>query len=276
VNHYGWSLQQHVFSYLRNTTLLDNITEFQSISFHSAGSIFFECMLVMGVAAVFWCFARGRSALALTTLLWAHAALFSGRNIPMFMLLSAAPAALLTQDLLNRIGATPLFTKFAGACREMVAEFKPLERANRSYVLSGLALLLIGTGMAGGKGVFRCEFNPQSFPLPAIAATRQAGFRHLFTSDQWADYLLYSYYPSQSVFLDGRSDFYGADLVKKYQHIMSAQYDCEDLLKRFSIDGVMVKTDAPLATLLKQSSRWKLLFDNGSAIVFQARQGGAP
>ena len=60
-------------------------------------------------------------------------------------------------------------------------------------------------------------------------------------------------------------------MVKKYQHIMNAQYDCEDLLKKFSIDGVMVKADTPLATVLKHSAGWKLLFDDGSIIVFQAR-----
>ncbi len=274
-NPYGWHLHQHVIGYLRDTTLLDNITEFQTISFHNPGSIFFECMLLIGVAAAFWCFRNRLAGLGLTVLFWAHAALFSGRNIPLFMLLAAAPAALMTQDLLNRVGAKPLFAKFAAAAKEIVTEFRPLERANRSYLLSGLVLLFIGASLATGKGVFRAEFNPKNFPLPAIAVIRTAGFNHLFTSDQWADYLIYSFYPSQKTFLDGRSDFYGNGLVKKYQHIMSAQYDCEALLKSFSIDGVMIKTDAPLATVLKHSSNWKLLFDDGSTIVFQARKGGA-
>jgi hypothetical protein len=50
---------------------------------------------------------------------------------------------------------------------------------------------------------------------------------------------------------------------------MSAQYDCEGLLKSFAIDGVMLQTDAPLAAVLKHSPDWKLLFDNGKAIVFE-------
>jgi hypothetical protein len=140
---------------------------------------------------------------------------------------------------------------------------------------SGLGLLFFGTGLAAGKGVFHSEFNPNNFPAPIMTAVHEAHFHRLFTSDQWADYLIYSYYPSQPAFLDGRSDFYGNDLIRKYQHIMSAQYDCEALLKTFSIDGVLVKTDAPLATVLKHSPDWKLLFDNGSAIIFQSREGRA-
>lgn len=275
VNPYGWRLDQHIISYLRDSTLLDNISEFQTISFHNSGSIFFECMLLIGVAAAFWCFSRKLVGLGLTVLIWTHAALFSGRNIPLFMLLSAAPAALMTQDLLNRLAGRPVLAKFAANVKEIAGELKALERANRSHLVSGLALLFVGANLAVGKGVFRAEFNPKSFPVAAIPMVRQAAFKHLFTSDQWADYLLYNYYPSQRVFMDGRSDFYGNDLVKKYQHIMSAQYDCEDLLKRFSIDGVMVSTDAPLATLLKHSPDWKLLFDNGTTIVFKVRTGGA-
>jgi hypothetical protein len=272
-NPYGWRLHQHVIGYLRDSFLLDNISEFQTISFHNPSSIFFECMLLIGVASAFWCLANRFVALGLTTLVWAHAALFSARNIPVFMLLSAAPAALLTQELLNRLDRSPLFANLAGAVREIALEFKPLERVSRSYLVSGLALLCIGTGLAAGKGVFRSEFNPRCFPAPVLAVVHDAHFNRLFTSDQWADYLIYSYYPSQTAFLDGRSDFYGNDLIRKYQRIMSAQYDCEALLKSFSIDGVLVKASAPLATVLKQSQDWKLLFDNGSAIVFEARKG---
>jgi hypothetical protein len=273
-NPYGWRLHQHVIGYLRDSTLLDNISEFQTISFHNPGSIFFECMLLLGIAAAFWCFANQLVGLGLTALVWAHAALFSGRNIPLFMLLSAAPAALMTQDLLARLGRRTLFTKCAAALREIGTELRPTERMDRSYLLSGVALLIVAIGLAGGKGIFHSEFNPKNFPLRAIATARSAGFKHLFTSDQWADYLIYSYYPSQPVFFDGRSDFYGAALVKQYQRVMSARYDCEDLLKHFDIDGVMVKTDAPLATVLKRSSHWKLLFDDGSTIIFQARRAG--
>lgn len=275
VNPYGWALHKHVISYLHDSTLLDNISEFQTISFHNSGSIFFECMLLLGVAGAFWCFSNRRFGLALIVLFWAHAALFSGRNIPLFMLLSAAPAALLTQDVLRRMRVKPAFAEVGAELQATLREFKSLERAGRSYVTSGLALLVVAAGLASGKGVFRSEFNPKNFPLRAIEIAHKADFEHLFTSDQWADYLIYSYYPSQRVFLDGRSDFYGMDLVRKYQHIVGAQFDCEDLLKKYSIDGVMLKTDAPLATLLKHSSAWKLLFDDGSTILFEARRGGA-
>ena len=271
VNPYGWELHKHVVGYLRDSTLLDNISEFQTISFHNPGCIFFECMLLIGIAAAFWCFSNKQLALGLTVLIWAHAALFSGRNIPLFMLLSAAPAALMTQELLMRLGSTRLLAAISQPAREICWDLRQVERISRSYLLSALALLFVAAGMAGGKGVFHSEFNPKNFPLRALAMVRSEHFKHLFTCDQWADYLLYSD-PSQPVFFDGRSDFYGGGMVKRYQHIMTAQYDSVDLLNKFTIDGVLVKTDAPIAMLLKRSPDWKLLYDDGDAIVFAARK----
>ncbi|MBV8897938.1 MAG: hypothetical protein JO051_15605 [Acidobacteriaceae bacterium] len=275
VNPYGWALHGHLVSYLRDSTLLDNIAEFQSLSFHKPGSIFFECMLLLGAAAAFWCFSNKRAGLAFIVLFWAHAALFSCRNIPLFMLFSAVPAALLTQHVLRRLGRKPAFATLRAEITDTLREFKRVERAGRVYAMSGVGLLVVAAGLASGKGVFHSEFNPKNFPSQAIDVAHKAGFKHLFTTDQWADYLIYRYYPSERVFFDGRSDFYGMDLLRKYQHMINAQFDCEELLKKYSIDGVMLKSDAPLATLLKHSSAWTLLFDDGSTILFEARKGGA-
>ena len=269
LNPYGWQLHQHVARYLSNSSLLDSITEFQSISFHQPGSIFFESMLMIGVAAAFWCFVQRRVAMGITVLFWAHEALFAGRNIPLFMLLSAAPAALLTQDLLNKLRDCAAIDRLTGSIQEIVQELKPLERVGRSYLLSGAALLFVGLNLAAGTPGFRPEFNPTDFPAATLQLAHNAGVNHLFTIDQWADYLIYRYYPNQRVFMDGRTDLYGTGLVNKYQRIMTAQYDCEALLNKFSIDGVLVKPDTPLATVLKHSPGWQVLFDNGSAILFR-------
>ncbi len=151
VNPYGWHLHQHIVAYLRDHTLLDNISEFQTMSFHNPGLVFFECMLLIGAAAAFWCFSHRRIGLGLTVLLWAHAALFSARNIPVFMWLSAAPAALMSQDLLRRLGRRPLFIKFARGLGETVSELRAMERTRRVYLLSGLAVVLVGAGFASGQ-----------------------------------------------------------------------------------------------------------------------------
>src|SRR5581483_9518040 len=97
----------------------------------------------------------------------------------------------------------------------------------------------------------------------------------VFTTDQWSGYLIYRFYPSERVFMDGRSDFYGDQFVTTYQHILSARYDCESELQRFAIDAVLVSPDCPIATVLKRSPAWKTVFDNGSVIVFRSSRAVA-
>ena len=136
--------------------------------------------------------------------------------------------------------------------------------------MSAGAAAFVAFSMASLRPGFGAQFNPKNFPLQAVPALASIEDLRVFTTDQWADYLIYRFYPSERVFLDGRSDFYGTELVTVYQHIMSAQYDWESDLRRFQINAVMLKPDAPLAAVLKQAPGWRMLFDNGSVLIFRA------
>src|SRR5262249_24761889 len=47
INPYGWRLHQHVVEYLRNSYLMDRISEFRSFSFHSPAAIYVELFLLV-------------------------------------------------------------------------------------------------------------------------------------------------------------------------------------------------------------------------------------
>jgi hypothetical protein len=84
VNPYTWRLHQHVFEFLSDKKLLDNIQEYQSISFHCPPAIFFELMMLLAAGAAFWNLQAGRITPALVSLMWIHLGLLSARNIPLF------------------------------------------------------------------------------------------------------------------------------------------------------------------------------------------------
>jgi hypothetical protein len=270
LNPYTWHLHQHVYRYLLDPTLLDNIQEFQSPSFHHGGAIFFEVMLLAGAGAVVWCLERRQWTGALSILIWAHFALVSSRNIPLFLLISTPWTAGMTNDLVSRWRQVSWLRSVGATISEICAEFSPLERIERWHAVSLAALLFLGASFAAGRPGFQAQFDPHTFPVAAIPVIKRAKPSHIFTYDQWGDYLIYRLYPSQPVFLDGRSDFYGPRLVNDYQHIISARYDWELDLKRFAVDMVIIRPNAPLATILKLSPNWKMLLDNGSLIIFRA------
>jgi hypothetical protein len=47
------------------------------------------------------------------------------------------------------------------------------------------------------------------------------------------------------------------------------KYGWEETLGRFGVDTILLSPDAPLTGALKESSRWKVVYDDGLAVVFR-------
>ena len=268
LNPYTWRLHAHVLSYLRDSKLMDNIAEFQSISFHHGAALFFEGMLLAGLGAAWWCLQRRQFGAALLVVLWGHLALLSGRNIPIFMLVSSPWSAAMLRDVLRRARSSPWFKRTLETASEICGELAAFERVGRLPVASALALALMAGLFAAGRPGFESQFDAQVFPIQTVPALPDMVKSHIFTYDQWGDYLIYRY-PETKVFMDGRSDFYGHEFVDNYLHLLNADHAWQSQLDRFGIDAVVVKPDAALGKVLKERHDWKLIFDNGSVLVFK-------
>jgi hypothetical protein len=119
-------------------------------------------------------------------------------------------------------------------------------------------------------GKFRAEFDPKSFPVGAVETLRADSSARIFAYDQWGDYLIYRLYPAHRVFVDGRSDFYGDDFEEKCIDVLNVKYGWEKTLTGFGVDTVLLPPNAPLSGALKESSRWRVVYDDGVALVFRS------
>ena len=93
----------------------------------------------------------------------------------------------------------------------------------------------------------------------------------VFAADQWGDYLIYRLYPKSRVFVDGRSDFYGAEYSRNWVNAIKARFDWGKELQRYAIDTVLLAVGDPLSSVLKEAPEWKPVFDDGHAIIFRKR-----
>jgi hypothetical protein len=277
INPYTYRLHEHLFQYLRDPFIQQHITEFFSLSFHHPTAIFFETMLLLSAVSVFWYARQGRYTESLLLLVFGHLALLSARNIPIFVLVAAPPVAGLVQAWLNGLPESELaqwLRRAASKYNRMAARTAETERIPRWHLVSVLGLAMVAALLfaPAPPKKFRAEFDPQSFPAKAIEALQRMPQPRIFTEDQWGDYLIWRLYPSDKVFLDGRSDYYGSAFEEKCIDVLNVKYDWERILNGFDVDTILLPTAAPLAGALKESSRWRVVYDDGVALIFRPAQ----
>jgi hypothetical protein len=280
INPYFYHLHVHIFRYLISPYEFLRIQEFQPMSFQHPAALFLESMLMLGVLAAAWNLYRKRFGYVILLVGAAHLALASARNIPLFVVLAAPLAAEALGEVFSRVSRWEVagWLKRAVAAFESysaeVSEQDALGRIPVASVATGLLLLWM-LQLPGRPAALRVEFDPKVFPVKAVAALSGQQPVPIFTGDQWGDYLIYRLYPSTKVFVDGRSDFYGAKFGEKFLEVMDVKYDWKGTLDRYRIEAVLLPVDASLASTLKESREWHPVYDDGVAILFRSTDAGA-
>jgi hypothetical protein len=270
LNPYSWHLHWNIFQTL-TSGLVTNIQEYQSVNFRYTPTGFFECMLLLAAASVFWSLQAKKISLVISVIFWVHAALLAGRNIPLFLMVAAPLVACMFEDVLSRLKTSPGIGAVCATISEICEEIRPWEKLKRLHAVSALATVVLAALFASGASGFEGRFDPDRFPATAIPTVEASSARRIFASDYWGGYLIYRLYPSKRVFIDGRADVFGRELSNTAVGILEAHHDWSQQLNHFAVDMVIIKPDVPLATVLKTSPGWRMLFDDGKAIVFQAK-----
>jgi hypothetical protein len=280
INPYTYRLHLHMIQYLRDPWNSQYILEFLSPDFHHPIAPFFEAMLVMSGLACVAHVSRGRFTEAILMLVWAHAGLLATRNIPIFMIVAALPVASAIQQWLRTLPQRKIAAWLSHAVsrfNRIASDTAVAEALPRFHLpsLAGLVVLAAIIYAPHPPKRFRAEFDPEVYPAKAVAMLKADPSARIFTHDEWGDYLIYSLYPDNRVFVDGRSDFYGDAFEEKYQDLLKVRYGWDQTLERYGVNTILMPPDAPLAGALKESSRWRVAYDDGVALVFRPAQQAA-
>lgn len=269
-NPYGIGLHRHIASYLTSDWIRSAVDEFQSPRFRSENLLHFEALLLMALLLAGRWMSRGRVADALLVLFWAHLALGSVRHVPLFAMVSAPlVAAELSQLWERRARAWP--PRSVGRILwalgdDMAGSFGRL--SVWSAVLAAALLLLTPASR------WPRDFPESKFPVSLVQAENNRLARaRVFTSDQWGDYLIYHGWPSQKVFIDGRSDFYGPSIGGEYVRLMQGQPGWERLFGKYAFNMALIPRQWPLAALLDRDPAWRRIREDWLAVLYE-RQGG--
>jgi len=266
VNPYGIGLHGHVLEYLRSDWIKNLIQEFQAPTFRSEGQLQYEALLIIGLVLTGFLLKQRRFIEALWVLFLAHSSLTSVRHAPLYATV-AAPLVASELTALWKVLIRDAEKSSVGRILYQLGEDLRSAFRNASVwpAIAVLALVAVNDPIKWPR-----DFPSEAFPTAMVhrhATLLQSG--RLLTTDQWADYLIYSFYPHQKVFVDGRSDFYGPSIGNDYLRLMQGAYDAPSILKRYGFDVALLPIEWPLSNLLKLDRSWQIVQDDGRAILFR-------
>ena len=70
------------------------------------------------------------------------------------------------------------------------------------------------------------------------------------------------------VFVDGRADVYGRELIGDYLQIQRGE-NWKELLGKYEIGIILWPQKEILTTVLRESAEWKIIYEDDRAAIFQ-------
>lgn len=88
----------------------------------------------------------------------------------------------------------------------------------------------------------------------------------LFNDDEWGDYLIYAMSPPPKLFLDGRLDMYGEQVVEDFAKIVTIDDEVDNLLEDYGIDWVLFPP-GPFTRYLQAREDWVEVYGDEQVLV---------
>ena len=231
------------------------ITEWASPNFHSP--MHFPLLGGIALLIVLGLTAQVRDPFAvLLAAMFAVLALYSSRFQPMFAIAFLPAAGLAARDL-------SIFQQRNSAP----------SHASLNWALVGLTavIALVAIPLLPQAQVFpdpRTNSQPY-YPAPALAWVQEhRPNANVFASYAWGGYFINGLYPDGHVFVDGRADMYGTDVVQDYRSITAAKQGWQEKLEGSGTNVVVVSPDSPVAQELHYTEGWVTTLETGNEVIF--------
>ena len=259
---YGADGPIHIVRFFGDRYLRERTAEFFSPSFHWAGMKPFLAVLLGTVLAFGWSRARVPLSSLLVIAATLGFALLAQRNVSLFAF-TGLPLLLLHLDAPWKRLPDP---------RGLRAGFARGASHATDWPWIALGALVLATiaangGMIRQVQVLHNRFDPRVFPVALVEDARKRGLEgryfHEFT---WGGYLLYAW-PGQPIFIDGGTDFFGGDHLRRYTTIRGMSPGWRDSLRAYDIDHALLGVRTPLAHELARDPAWGLERCDATAVL---------
>ena len=200
---------------------------------------------------------------------WSVMALYSARNIPLYVAVVVPYLCAEGTAILQDRQGSPL----VAALNKFQIRFSAAENQLRGGFW-GIALVILTfvLFLSGSTLDFTSEgnrFRPDVFPVDAADWIQENdlkgnGFNHF----PWGGYLLYRFWPDRLVFIDGQTDFYGEELTREYEEVITVGESWETVLYKYEVEWALIPAGSDLAEVLTYDSTWSLVYFDQTAVIF--------
>ena len=272
LNPYGWRLYAHVVSFLSDTELTSRISEFQSFNFQQPVAPEMAAALGLAVAGGTLALSQKKLAHALLIALFVWSGLRSGRVLPLVGLVALPLANGAFAEALHGVRGLRLeLQRVLDRTLAWSARLGALDRSFSGAAFLAAAGLLAFLTLASPARSDKIGFPTQRFPAGAASMVEKLPLQaRILASDSFGGYLIYRFDGARPVYIDGRSDFYGAAFLKQYLDLMSARPGWRDIVDSFHFTHALLPSDSPLLAALEQSG-WTTLYKDDVATLLEAR-----
>jgi len=269
VNPSGLGLWKTSVGYVANKFLVDRTVEYQAPDFHDQSFWPFLIFIILLVMVIGLRDKKTRAEWLIPSAAWLAMALYSGRNIPLFVIVSAPLLAEGLEDLVYRYSAQhKLLGRILRHDENLFAINSTINGILWPIVFVVIAVIGLRAGIKFDKEQLGNAYDPAEFPVEAVnwlEENPQQG--EMFNYFTWGGYLLYREWPEMNVFIDGQTDFYGEELSREYLEVLALDPGWEDVLAKYSVDWVLLPVDELAARTLQQKADWTVVYKDDTAVI---------
>ena len=265
LNPSGAQLYRYPFDTLRSPGMRSFIVEWFSPDFHQ--SLYQPLLLLWLLLLTLLASSRSRpnGRVIIPLILTAFAALDAVRHIPIFVLV-AVPVI---------VAALPVASLSPVVPKPPRSRFRPVFVGTVVILMAGFALVKWIT-LAHHQNAREADQFPQS----AIAFLRGTDSRakeqprKVFVYYDWGGYAIWKLYPEYRVFVDGRADLYGDDLLSQFTTVLHLHTGWQEVLSRWQIEAVLVPPSSAVAQALLLDPGWHAAYSDSKAVLLLRTRPG--
>jgi hypothetical protein len=209
---------------------------------------------------------------------FAYMGLMAVRNIALFALVAPPVLSRHAVSALDDLALVPRLS-WLGSLSHTLAPTRPRRAMAR---LNGLLLVLIvaAAGLKVGLDLIRLgdpEVWGQGLPLQAAEYLRDREMPgRMYNTYNWGGYLIWSLYPDEPVFVDGRTDLYALNshVLEDYVTVHWVRPGWEQVLEEYGIGFAITERSGLLDTMLAQAEGWQEAYRDGVAAIYVRTEEG--